>query len=162
MPKKWKEGSSVKYRRSLSIRDLNELMLRKPALRKLPSPVPPTVAEASHDARADSLACAASCLSLALLFKFLFGGCCFEADWHAVRITCKSAAVTKTCTRSLPLRLTTNLPPACQIYLKPSPCAIINKAQDNKYLTIWHAGSRVRVQMGRTRPMAQALLLHLT
>ena len=126
-------------------------MLRKPVLRKLPSPVPPTVAEVSHDTRADSLACAASCLSLALLFKFLFGGCCFEAGWHAVRIACKSAAVTKTCARSPPLRLTRNLPPACQIYLKPSPCAMdlrLLKAWNfsyGKYLTIWHAGSRVRV-----------------
>ena len=98
-------------------------MLRKPALKKLPSPVAPTLAEASHDACADSLACAASCLSLAL-FKFLFGGCCFETGWQAVRIACKSAEVTKTCARFPPLGLTRNLPPACQIYLKPSPCAM--------------------------------------
>ena len=39
-------------------------------------------------------------------------------------MACRSAAEAKTCARSPPFRLARNLPPTCQTYLKPSPCAM--------------------------------------
>ena len=64
------------------MRGLIAFILRKPALKELPSVVPSPVFDPSHEVRADPPTCATPTLVVTLVS--LMDGCCLGAAWYAV------------------------------------------------------------------------------